>query len=145
MLIIMYTYYDLISGFPSQPLPIEIRQSCDCFDTATILLLVSTLPNLHDRSNSLLTRFCCQFATTVFHILHWAAQDNKMRVLCAVLQPAVRDIQIQYGMMTSSNGNIFCVTCPLCGKFTGYRCKRSVTRNFEVFFDLLNKRSSKQS
>ena len=25
-------------------------------------------------------------------------------------------------MMTSSNGNIFCVTGPLCGKFTGLRC-----------------------
>ena len=45
-------------------------------------------------------------------------------------------------MMTSSNGNIFCVTGPLCGEFTG---QRPVTRSFDVFFDLrLNKQLSKQ-
>ena len=40
-------------------------------------------------------------------------------------------------MMTSSNGNIFRVTGPLCGP---------VTRSFDAFFDLrLNKRLNKQS
>ena len=51
-------------------------------------------------------------------------------------------------MMTSSNGNIFGVTGPLCGKFTGpgeFPAQRPVTRSFDVFFDLrLNKRLSKQ-
>ena len=52
-------------------------------------------------------------------------------------------------MMTSSNGNIFRVTCHLCGEspFTG-KCfaQRPVTRSFDVFFDLrLNERLSKQS
>ena len=51
-------------------------------------------------------------------------------------------------MMTSSNGNIFRVTGPLCGEFTGpgeFTAQRPVTRNFDVFFDLrLNKRFSKQ-
>ena len=51
-------------------------------------------------------------------------------------------------MMTSSNGNIFRVTGPLCGEFTGpgeFPTQRSVTRSFGVFFDLrLNKRLSKQ-
>ena len=51
-------------------------------------------------------------------------------------------------MMTSSNGNIFRVTGPLCGEFTGpgeFPTQRPVTRSFEVFFDLrLNKRLSKQ-
>ena len=51
-------------------------------------------------------------------------------------------------MMTSSNGNIFCVTGPLCGEFTGpvnSHTQRSVTRSFDVFFDLrVNKRMSKQ-
>ena len=51
-------------------------------------------------------------------------------------------------MMTSSNGNIFRVTGPLCGKFTGpgdFPTQRPVTRSFDVFFDLrLNKRLSKQ-
>ena len=52
-------------------------------------------------------------------------------------------------MMTSSNGNIFRVTGPLCGEFTGpgeFPTQRPVTRSFYVFFDLrLNKRLSKQS
>ena len=46
-------------------------------------------------------------------------------------------------MMTSSNGNIFRVTGPLCGEFTGpgeFPTKRPATRSFDVFFDLrLNK------
>ena len=52
-------------------------------------------------------------------------------------------------MMTSSNGNIFRVTGPFCGEFTGpgeFPTQRPVTRSFEVFFDLrLNKRLSKQT
>ena len=51
-------------------------------------------------------------------------------------------------MMTSSNGNIFRVTGPLCGEFTGpgeFPTQRPVTRSFDVFFDRrLNKRLSKQ-
>ena len=54
-----------------------------------------------------------------------------------------------YRMMTSSNGNIFRVTSPLWGNPSvtgGFPTQRSVTRSFEVFFDLrLNKRLSKQS
>ena len=50
--------------------------------------------------------------------------------------------------MTSSNGNIFRVTGPLCGEFTGpgeFPAQRPVTRSFDVFFDLRpNKRLSKQ-
>ena len=50
--------------------------------------------------------------------------------------------------MTSSNGNIFRVTDPLCGEFTGpgeFPTERPVTRSFDVFFDLRpNKRLSKQ-
>ena len=40
--------------------------------------------------------------------------------------------------MTSSNGNIFRVTGPLCGEFTGpgeFPAQRPVTRSFDVFFD----------
>ena len=51
-------------------------------------------------------------------------------------------------MMTSSNGNIFRVTGPMCGEFTGpgeFPAQRPVTRSFDVFFDLhLNERLSKQ-
>ena len=57
---------------------------------------------------------------------------------------------IHQDMMTSSNGNMFRVTGPLCGEFTGHRwiplTKRPVTRSFDVFFHLcLNKRPSKKS
>ena len=52
------------------------------------------------------------------------------------------------GMMTSSNGNIFRVTGPLCGEFIGpgeFPPQKPVTRSFDVFLDLrLNKRLSKQ-
>ena len=50
--------------------------------------------------------------------------------------------------MTSSNGNVFRVTGPLCGEFTGpgeVPAQRPVTRSFDVFFDLRpNKRLSNQ-
>ena len=53
-----------------------------------------------------------------------------------------------YAMMTSSNGNIFPVTGPLCVEFAGpgeFHTQRPVARSFDVFFDLrLNKRLSKQ-
>ena len=51
-------------------------------------------------------------------------------------------------MMTSSNGNFFRVTGPLCGEFTGpgeYPTQRPVARSFDVFFDQrLNRRLSEQ-
>ena len=51
-------------------------------------------------------------------------------------------------MMTSSNGNIFRVTGPLCGEFTGpgeFPPQRPVTQSFDVFFDLRpNKHLNKQ-
>ena len=54
----------------------------------------------------------------------------------------------EMAMMTSSNGNIFRVTSPLCGEFTGpgeFALQRPATRSFDVFFDLrLNKRLSEQ-
>ena len=46
---------------------------------------------------------------------------------------------LKYNMMTSSNGNIFRVTGPLCGEFTGpseFPAQRPVTRSFDVFFSL---------
>ena len=51
-------------------------------------------------------------------------------------------------MVTSSSGNIFRVTGPLCGEFTGpgeFPAQRPVTQSFDAFFDLRpNKRLSKQ-
>ena len=52
-------------------------------------------------------------------------------------------------MMTSWNGNIFCITGHLRGKFTGpgeFPAQRPVMRSFDIFFGLrLNKWLSKQS
>ena len=48
-------------------------------------------------------------------------------------------IEYVHIMMTSSNGNIFCVAGPLPGEFTGHRwilSQRPVARSFGVFFDL---------
>ena len=65
------------------------------------------------------------------------------------IEAATREVSLgQICMMTSSNGNIFRVTGPLCGEFTDpgeFPTQRPVTRSFDVFFDLrLNKRLSKQ-
>ena len=74
----------------------------------------------------------CQHTQPIVYALIWFR-----------LQPANT-----FYMMTSSNGNIFRVTGPLCGEFTGpgeFPTQRPVTRSFDVFFDLrLNKRLSKQ-
>ena len=67
---------------------------------------------------------------------------------CAVVTYTRVMTRIDYHMMTSSNGNIFRVTGPLCGEFTGpgeFPTQRPVTRSIDVFFDLrLNKWLSKQ-
>ena len=56
-----------------------------------------------------------------------------------------KHVMIFHDMMTSSKGNIFRVTCPLCGEFIGqFPTQRPVTRSFDVFFDLRpNKQLSK--
>ena len=59
-----------------------------------------------------------------------------------------KSVPLYPGMMTSSNGNIFHVTGPLCGEFTGtgeFPAQRPLTGSFDVFFDLRpNKRLSEQ-
>ena len=72
-----------------------------------------------------------QFNTCVYILLYNLVQETCIHV------------------MTSSDGNIFRVTGPLCGEFTGhgeFPAQRPVTRSFGVVFDLrLNIRLSKQS
>ena len=69
-------------------------------------------------------------------------QHENCKQLCDIICPEIY-------MMTSSNGNIFRVTGPLCGEFTGYQwisSQRPLARSFDVFFNLhLNNQSSKQS
>ena len=76
--------------------------------------------------------------STHYHILH------RKLMLPLSSYSYMHDITLYLcRMMTSSNGNIFRVTCLLCGEFPS---QRSVTRSLNVFFDLrLNKRLSKQS
>ena len=72
---------------------------------------------------------------------------HKLIANSAVTVPS-KSSKLQEIMMTSSNENIFRVTGPLCGKFTGpgeFPAQRPVTRTFDVFFDPgLNMRLSKQ-
>ena len=71
-----------------------------------------------------------------------------IRMESLVISVFLRWIWGPFHMMTSSNGNIFRVTGPLCGKFTGpgvFPTEKPVTRSFDVLFDLrLNKRLSNQ-
>ena len=58
-----------------------------------------------------------------------------------VLDLLIDDIQLNYRlyMMTSSNGDIFRVTGPLCGVFTGpgeFPAQRPVMRSIDIFFGL---------
>ena len=61
----------------------------------------------------------------------------------------VRHVSTLYAIMTSSNGNIFRVTDPLCGEFTGHRWipRKGLWRGALMFSLIcaLNKRLSKQS
>ena len=64
--------------------------------------------------------------------------DRYCPVLLASSDPW-KNTTTAHDMMTSSNGNIFRVTGPLCGEFTGPRwipTQRPVTRNFDVFLYL---------
>ena len=87
-----------------------------------------------------------KYSYSVFHNMH--------NVFCAVFWWGYNVCSSGYlwhinPMMTSSNGNIFYVTSPLCGQSpvaSDFPAQRSVTWSFHVFFDLcLNKRLSKQS
>ena len=88
------------------------------------------------------------------HLFPWCIHFNILHNICRFGDADSRytsDLiweQTAKCMMTSSNGNIFRVTGPLCGEFTGpgeFPTQRPVTRSCDVFFDLrLNKRLSKQ-
>ena len=86
---------------------------------------------------------------STYKFCYWTGETRKLQLfavntclpcsVCKMMAPS---------MMKSSNGNIFRVTSPLCGEFTGpgeFPTQRPVTWSFNVFFDLrLNKRLSKQ-
>ena len=93
--------------------------------------------------------WCCSFAVTLTDGLSWAIFI--INVVCFVggsTHVLITSSKHDNNMMTSSNVNIFRVTGPFCGEFTGpyeFLTQRPVTRSFDVFFDLrLKKRLSKQ-
>ena len=80
------------------------------------------------------------FNTTHFNsILNFILHIRYIKqVICIEINSfceANREAIIRYraAIMTSSNGNIFRVTGPLCGEFPP---QRPVTRSFDIFFDL---------
>ena len=87
-------------------------------------------------------------------VMSWWRCVEAQWSLCYYI-PSDHKFLFSFNMMTSSNGNVFCVTGPLCGEFTGQRwiplasefpSQRPVMQSFDDFFDLrLNKRLSKQS
>ena len=91
----------------------------------------------------------CNFGTMLWLAIYHSDYDAWKRFTHIFCIHCIHDDLIKsYHIMTSSNGNIFRVTGPLCGEFTGpgeFPTQRPVTRSFDVFFDLrLNKRLSKQ-
>ena len=116
-------------------------------------------PMLTSHQRGLLTFSWGQFKRNCLNITHGTVIWNKsfgktslktielMGCIC-IIYCSTSDVVPVYAMMTSSNGNIFRVTGPLCGEFTGHRWiprTKAVTRSFDVFFDLrLNQQMSKQ-
>ena len=111
----------------------------------TQLFLIYTLISLFEEIQILSNHKSCD--NELMHTLYWwiSARQQYFRYYsngdAAVLH--------RYFMMTSSDENIFRVTGPLCGEFTGpgeFPTQSPVTRSFDVFFDLrLNKPLNKQS
>ena len=97
---------------------------------------------MHWHHNSVICLFCSEITgeTTVNTCLF-----IKYRYHCA---RETAHLTITLPMMTSSNGNIFRVTGPLCGNspvIGEFPSQRPVTQSFDVSFDLRpNKRLSKQ-
>ena len=87
--------------------------------------------------------FYAIYRTECFQLTHFFCLIVRICVLI-LLSSSNR----KYDMMTSSNENIFRVTGPLYGEFTGpgeFPAQRPVARGFDVFFNMrLNKRLSKQ-
>ena len=93
---------------------------------------------------------CNTFCSQMNQLCDLWWHDNKIvQIVLNILYEFRHIISVCYDMMTSSNGNIFRVTGPLCGEFTvpgEFPTQRPVTRSFDVYFDQrLNKRLCKQS
>ena len=109
-------------------------------------LLCIDLIILRDHRGPITTFMACSMKFDLSILVSPDSESNRITTMCRRLY---RYCQMKALMMTSSNGNIFRVTRPLCGEVTGhceFPTQRPVTRSFDIFFDLRpNKRLSKQS
>ena len=100
------------------------------------------------RTHTYLVKTICALITWHAYSIYCPNANQNFWPYSELIAGMVYEFLDQNNMMTSSNGNIFRVTGPLCGEFTGpgeFPAQRPVTRSFDVFFDLrLNKRLSKQ-
>ena len=108
------------------------------------------VPGLYAGNSSVTGEFPAQMVSDAQNFSIWWCNNHyvKHKILTHPLELYVSTAPNILSMMTSSYGNIFRVTSPLCGEFTGpgeFPAQRPVTRSFDVFFDLrLNKQLSKQ-
>ena len=126
--------------------PLSIQGNTNCFpDIDTVCLIrnaqcYGVLDCLFGNSSFSSVLF------SVFIYIHLKSINWSSYCFGRIIDEALRVVG---NMMTSSNGNIFRITGPLCGEFTDHRWiphTKPVTRSFDVFFDLcLNKRLAKQS
>ena len=111
-----------------------------CINIYVLLKIISwTTKNIRCTASRLIdTCHTCNTTSTLSYV------HPNIVVLSSVLCGTHVCGYICVSMMTSSNENIYRVTDPFCGEFTGpgeFPTQRPVTRSFDVFFDLrLNKR-----
>ena len=115
-----------------------------CIENTTRIKLNKNKLLIHLHFSVLFLKFYFTFYCQIFKLVEFNAY-----VVSIVRRNHINPTGYSQFMMTSSNGNIFRVTGPLCGEFTGpgeFPAQEPVTRGFDVFFDLrLNKWLSKQS
>ena len=137
--------------FPSSHWPIKVQFEFFSTDSNTNTWIWLPHHKKEHQKNNLGP--CDWFFFIVIHI------QQKINLNVFHFQQRIHLPFLAHLMMTSSNGNIFRVTGPLSGEFTGhwwipgnspvtgeFPAQRPAMRSFDVFFDLhLNVRLSKQS
>ena len=114
----------------------------------SVCLLVTLSEKVTDAAANVLVILLVCYGQIFYMLLHLWSGIVWMACAMGLMSEPPHPLQIiprYFRMMTTSNGNIFRVTGPLCGEFTGHRWIPR-TKASEVFFDLrLNIRLCKQS
>ena len=122
-----------------------------CYILVGLLWIVANkILNLEYVSHHTNAMYAILILFLIYDKLRWILLSTPRNPLHRLAEWTVSPQQSErFNMMTSSNGNIFCVTGHLCGEFTGHR---GIPRTMAIFaelwcfFDLHpNKRLSKQS